>query len=241
MKREHCNGFTLVEMAIVLLILGLLLGGGLTVLGSQLEQQRAKDTQRLLDEAREALIGFAIVNGRLPRPATSAVNGLENVAACATDLACSGLIPWTTLGTTKADAWGKILRYSVTPAFANANFLLNTVATKKIQTRDTGGALVYLAGQAGVCSAADPCVPVVVFSHGRSHWGTTEAGIAIPDGSGTNVDEDTNQTGGALGVTYVQRPSTEGTTALGGEFDDLVIWLPPGILFNRMVQAGRLP
>jgi len=39
----------------------------------------------------------------------------------------------------------------------------------------------------------------------------------------------------------VQRAPTEGTAASGGEFDDLVIWLPPGILFNRMVQAGRLP
>lgn len=241
MKRTLCAGFTLVEMAVVLLILGLLLGAGLTVLGSQLEQQRVKDTQRLLDEAREALIGFAMVNGRLPRPATSAVNGLENAAACANDLACSGFIPWMTLGTTRADAWGKLLRYSVSPAFANAGFTLNTVTTKKVQTRDAGGVLVYLAGQAGACSVANPCVPAVVFSHGRNHWGTTEAGNPVPDGSGTNVDEDTNQTGGGVGVTYVQRAPTEGTAASGGEFDDLVIWLPPGILFNRMVQAGKLP
>lgn len=241
MKRHTNKGFTLVEMAVVLLILGLVAGAGLTVLSAQLDQQRIKDTQRILDEAREALIGFAVVNGRLPRPATSAVIGVENPAICASDAACTGLIPWATLGTTKTDAWGKIVRYSVTPAFANAAFALNTVATKRVQTRDaTAGALVFIAGQAG-CSLASPCVPAVVYSHGKERWGTTDAGVAVPDGSTTNTDEDTNQTGDASGDLFIQRGPVAQTTALGGEFDDSVIWLTPGILFNRMVQAGRLP
>jgi hypothetical protein len=39
---------------------------------------------------------------------------------------------------------------------------------------------------------------------------------------------------------FVSRnPSSPG--APGGEFDDIVSWLPTGILFNRMVAAGKLP
>ena len=29
--------------------------------------------------------------------------------------------------------------------------------------------------------------------------------------------------------------------APNGEFDDIVVWLSPNILFNRMIAAGRLP
>jgi prepilin-type N-terminal cleavage/methylation domain-containing protein len=242
MKSKFSKGFTLVEMAIALLIMGLLLGGGLTVIGSQLEQQRIRDTQRLLDEARDAIIGYAVVNGRLPRPATSAVNGAENPAPClgaTPDLACTGFVPWATLGTTKLDAWGKILRYSVTPAFTNP-ITATSLTTKWVRTRDAAGALVDVAGQA-VCTVANPCTPVVVFSHGANRWGTTDAGVAIADGSATNVDEDSNVTGSGNGITFVQRTISEGTGAGGGEFDDIVIWIPSGILFNRMVQAGRLP
>ncbi|MBK6295373.1 MAG: prepilin-type N-terminal cleavage/methylation domain-containing protein [Rhodoferax sp.] len=47
MKNKCIHGFTIIEMAIVLLIVGLLLGGGLSVLGVQMEMQRVKGTERL--------------------------------------------------------------------------------------------------------------------------------------------------------------------------------------------------
>ncbi|MBK9237958.1 MAG: prepilin-type N-terminal cleavage/methylation domain-containing protein [Rhodoferax sp.] len=227
MKNKCIHGFTIIEMAIVLLIVGLLLGGGLSVLGVQMEMQRVKGTERLLDEAREALIGFAVVNGRLPRPATSATNGVENPANCPTEVLCSGFIPWATLGTTRSDAWGKTLRYSVTRNFANPGLALGTPGTRNIDTRINGGPLVPVA--IGVSA--------VVFSHGRRNFGTTEAGVAVPNLAATNADETSNDTGP---LAYVQRTPSEQAVA-PGEFDDIVIWIAPGILFNRMVQAGRLP
>lgn len=227
MTRRFSKGFTLLEMAIVLLIVGLLLGGGLTVLGAQLRLQRVKDTQRLLDEAKEALIGFAVGNGRLPRPATSAANGLENPVNCPTELACTGFVPWATLGTTKVDAWGKILRYSVTPAFTLPGLGLGTAATKNVETRDTLELAVPLAN----------AVPAVVFSHGERNFGTTDSGGAVPNLAALNADEISNN---SASVTFMQRSPSEKALA-PGEFDDIVIWIPSGILFNRMVQAGRLP
>lgn len=238
--KKNRAGFTLVEMAIVLVIVGLLLGGLLMPLSAQVEQRRISETQKALDEIKEALIGYAIANKRFPRPATSATNGVENPATCANDAACSGFIPWATLGVTKLDAWGKIIRYSVTPAFANASITLSTVANRKVFTRDqTTGATSYLIGQVGACTTALQCAPAVVFSHGKLRLGTNDAGTAIADDTATNLDEDANNTGP---TDYYQRTPTDSTAAAtGGEFDDLVTWLSSNILFNRMVAAGQLP
>jgi prepilin-type N-terminal cleavage/methylation domain-containing protein len=231
-SRTRSGGFTLIEIAIALLIMGLILGGGLSVLSSQIEQQKVRDTSRVLEESREALMGFAAVNGRFPRPATSAVNGAENVAPCATEAACTGLIPWATLGTAKLDGWNKVIRYSVSPAFANSGFALTTPATKIILTRSNVGALQPLANP----------VPVLVFSQGKNNFGTTDSGASIPNTSAGNIDEINNNTGTGSGVTFIQRTPVENPPAgLGGAYDDIVTWIPPGVLFNRMVQAGRLP
>ncbi|MDP2785976.1 MAG: prepilin-type N-terminal cleavage/methylation domain-containing protein, partial [Sulfurimicrobium sp.] len=68
--RNNAFGFTLVEMAIVLIIIGLLLGGLLMPLSAQMEQRRISETQKTLDEINQALIGFAVANKRLPCPST---------------------------------------------------------------------------------------------------------------------------------------------------------------------------
>lgn len=223
------KGFTLAELAIVLLIIGLLLAGILTPLGTQIESQRYAQTQKTLDETREAIIGFALINGRLPRPAQSATDGSER-GICGSDANCTGFIAWQTLGVTKLDAWGKIIRYSVTPAFADAAFTLSTLGSKTVQTRDPNPpyGLISLATQ----------VPAVVTSRGKKNWGTTDAGIALGDDSATNVDEDTNDSATA---TFISRVKTDNTAAPGGEFDDIVIWLPSSVLMARMVAAGKLP
>lgn len=240
---RHSHGFTLVEMAIVLLIFGLLFGGGLTILSSQLELRRIQETNAALDEAREALIGFAVSQGRLPRPATSATIGSENPVACTSEALCTGFIPWSTLGVAKLDGFGKIIRYSVTPDFAGgatgtASFDLSTsVATKTVETRDGSGALIYQAGQL-LCSVASQCMPAVVFSHGKNNHGTGESGNVMSDNSATNSDEDTNN---SASVNFIGRTPSINATSPGGEFDDQVTWLSPNILFNRMVAAGKLP
>ena len=136
MCRFKPSGFTLVEMAIVLVIIGLLLGGMLMPLSAQMDQRRNSETQKALDEINQALIGFAVANGRFPRPATSATNGAERTT-CATEAECAGFIPWATLGVSKLDSWGKIIRYSVTLAFAGdvsgtTPFTLTSTGTKTI-------------------------------------------------------------------------------------------------------------
>lgn len=230
------NGFTLVELSIVLIIVALLLGGLVLPLSAQIDQRNYNETQQQLSEIRETLIGFAVAYGRLPRPATSLADGAENPATCATDAACTGYIPWSTLGVKRTDAWNKMIQYSVTPAYTNATFALSTVGSKKVLTRDNAGAIGYLIGGAGACSSASPCAPAVIYSTGKNNWGVTEDGTALADSSTTNADEDTN----AVATTaFYSRPQSNVPT--GGEFDDLVIWIPPYLLMNRMISAGTLP
>lgn len=229
------RGFTLVEMAIVLVIVGLLMGGLLTPLSAQIEQRKNSETQKALDESKEALIGFAVRNGYLPCPAVSAASGVED----RTGTSCTagkrqGFLPWATLGVSKLDSWNHIFRYSVTPAFTNsaALFTLTTARDITINTRDAAGLII------GQSAAGD--IPAIVMSHGNNGLlGATDSGNVIANASVTNIDEVTNAS--AAGMLFYTRIVNKNTAAVGGEFDDLITWLSPNILLNRMVTAGKLP
>lgn len=222
------NGFTLVEMAIVLVIIGLLLGGMMMPLSTQMDQRRVSETQKALDEINQALIGYAVTNKNFPCPAISATNGSEGAR---TNGVCDnrvGLLPWATLGVSQVDAWGYIFRYSVTPAFTDSGTPFTLATSGNIDIRNDNSATIIATA-----------VPAVVMSVGKNgYYGTTTSGATMPDAPATNADERTN--GAAAGTTFVSKIITANTAAPGGAFDDIVTWVTPGILFNRMVAAGQL-
>lgn len=236
------RGYSLVELAVVMLIVALLIGGLLLPLSAQQEVRNRAETERTLSEVQAALIGYAIVNGRLPRPASSATDGTESATACTTDALCAGFIPWSTLSIAKIDGWGKLLRYSVTPAYAGGAtgtilISLTSIANRTVQTRDTAGTASYLAGRAA-CSATDQCVAAVIFSQGKERLGTMDGGTAIPSTSATNLDEIANDTGPTA---YFSRTPNDNTATTGGEFDDIVTWVPTYTIVNKLVAVGKLP
>lgn len=229
------RAFTLVEMAIVLVIVGLLLGGMLAPLRAQMEQRRAADTGKALEEARDALAGFAARNGYLPCPAMSASNGLEDRAGtrCANERRF-GFLPWATLGLPKLDAWQHLYLYSVTPAFSDSGvpFRLDTPRDISVASRDAGGALVP--------ASAQNDIPAVMLSLGRNGYGAfSDAGVQAADMGQGNVDEEANfHTDGRM---FIARGQADNPATAGGAYDDIVVWLSPNILFNRMLAAQRLP
>ena len=69
---------------------------------------------------------------------------------------------------------------------------------------------------------------------------TVIEGVALPDESATNVDEDANAAAATNPASsFIAR--NPGRVAGGGEFDDIVVWLSPNILCSRLLAAGRLP
>ncbi len=258
MKRIHVAvlGFTLVEMAMVLLIVALLLGGGLSVFSAQIEQQKFKDTQKVLEDAKEALIGFAAANGRLPCPAAPALpgagNGVESYAGVVGASACTnpynGFLPAATLGLPGVDAngysldgWAGRVRYAVTTASANAatnsNGIRNVPAVLPATPMEVFGAAANLRVcgvstgiTAFACGAPPPqalttTAVAVIFSVGANA------------GAGVGADEAANQNADQVFVFHEPYAFTAPTN----EFDDIFTWIPPAILFNRMIQAGKLP
>jgi prepilin-type N-terminal cleavage/methylation domain-containing protein len=85
---SRSSGFTLVELAMVLFIVSLLIGGLLMPLSAQNEVRGRQETDRALATIREALIGFAAINGRLPCPADRTIaSGVANAGVEATTVA----------------------------------------------------------------------------------------------------------------------------------------------------------
>lgn len=114
---RHCgnilkNGFTLIELAIVLFIVSLLIGGMLLPFSAQLEVRGRQETDRMLINIRDALIGFASVNGRLPCPAQASMTagttgiGLEATTAAAGTTTTTGPCGCTTATSGIASAGG---------------------------------------------------------------------------------------------------------------------------------------
>lgn len=133
--RRESSGFSLVEMAIVLAIVALLLGGLLPTISGQMEQQHRNETSKYLDEVRDALLGYAVANGRLPCPDTNG-DGTENAPCTSTATQQFGTLPYNNLGVGNKDAYGKELVYAVTKEFASSAtpFTLSTAGTMRICT-----------------------------------------------------------------------------------------------------------
>jgi prepilin-type N-terminal cleavage/methylation domain-containing protein len=245
MKRYTFYGFSLVELAIVLMIVALLLGGLMVPLNTQVVQGKINKTRAMQETLREALVGFALATGRLPCPAqldlsnTNSNAGLEalknNECACTTGSSSSasfadtrqectqnsiqGTVPWVTLGLSETDAWNHRYTYRISRTFARSasKFTLTSSGNQDIVSASSGGNPV-----------ADN-VPAVVVSHGKNGIGAYN-----PDGTqviGSTGDEAENSDNDNTFIYHNQDET----------FDDLVTWVSPNVLFNRMVAAGKLP
>lgn len=236
--RQAPAGFTLVEMAIVLVIIGLLIGGMLMPLTAQTEQRRIGETRKALDEIKEALIGYAAnqTPPHLPCPdktgaggAGTANDGVEDfTVATGVCVVAEGNIPWATLGVADVDGWGNRIHYSVAPPYANrtpaAMFALTSTGTLSVCTT------------AACATTTATALPAIVLSYGKNGFGAiNSAGIANPAPASADELANTN-----LDVSFVSHPQTDANSG-PGEFDDIVIWLSTGQLNSRMISAQRLP
>jgi prepilin-type N-terminal cleavage/methylation domain-containing protein len=229
------RGFTLIELAIVLVIITILIGGLAVPLSAQIQARRIAETNKTLDEAREALVGYAMSHtdndATAPRPYLPCPdtdnNGTEDRANGGACLQNQGWFPWVTLGTAAQDAWGNRLRYAVTSAFANSSAGFSNANSGTFQVCSASG-----------CATVDVAsnVPVVLLSYGPDGWGALNVNgntLAAP----TSDDEKENTN---TDVNYVSRTPSRADSA-SGEFDDLVRWISADQLRGRICPAGGCP
>lgn len=119
MKRRFHKGFTLIELAIALVIMALLAGSALVALRVQSQRANFGQTRDAIEDAREALYNYAVVWGYLPCPAVDDTGAAGTCPANTdpnTSTATAGMLPWQELGVSGQDAWGQRLRYAVSNA-----------------------------------------------------------------------------------------------------------------------------
>ena len=241
------NGFTLIELAIVLVIVGVLIGSFIGTLGARIDTTRRAEAQEDLENIKSALLGYAFSSGGpyLPCPCTAdcaldAANpGLENRegnGSCTAGTAV-GYLPWGTLGLKPADSWNTLYRYWVDPDFSDDGSGAGSV----IDLADTGSGQVRTRNPDGTSTplVASNVVAVVLTPGKNTYSGLSVDGNARPAIPVGNVDEIDNADANSE---FVSRPPTEvGASMPGGEFDDIVFWISDYEIKARLVDAGMLP
>lgn len=213
-SEQHAQrGFSLLEMAIVLAILGVLMGGVLMAVSQSVENGRRASARAQLQQIEEALYAYAQYTGYLPAPVE--ISGISYVPAA--ELGLSGMTDENGL---LLDPWRNPLRYAVAGNYTEAAALKAEYASGEVPNG------------LSVCQDADctlmpsAITPAVVLSMG-ANWPVTT--------SASSADEQINA--GLIGGTadFISRDYNE------TQFDDQLIWLSPYILFSRMISAGKLP
>lgn len=265
------TGFSLVEIAVVLLILTVLLAGIAVPISAQVEARRLEDTKKLLDESKVALLGFVGANGRFPCPASATSNGLESFCvassgACAATTTsqshgrCSnfydGFLPAVTLGLTPVDSTGRIrdawgspqntIRYAVRDldlTIANAGLDLDNVFTivDGIKSATMSKVLRTVSGTDRTLISV--CIDATVATSDCNPSANALANVpAVLFSLGPNA-----ATTGGTGVQEAE--NLDGNAVFisrdrsvgANEFDDVVTWISIYKTFDRLVEVGRLP
>ena len=294
------SGFTLVEIAIVLLIVTILLGYTVALFPQQQQLKQYRAVNLEMDRVMETIIGFAQVNGRLPCPAQPDGAGVEDINGIVGCNTYAGFVPVNTLGldgrlnedSLLLDPWGNPYRYYVTDVDFNGDGSSDFTAPGQMRlvglvdsepnyvlpnpAVPPGDGYIDLDGRYLICddpgtAGDDQCAnaanevfgrydpngggvvggptaryggaPLVLLSMGKN-WSETATGDELENSGATA----TSTTGVPSGNSYLLKNVASGETTfvrrrdgMADDFDDVVRWASPNLLFSRMIQANQLP
>ncbi len=250
--RKESQGFTLAEMAIVVVIASILLVAGVKVMTAQMESASYGATRSKQEAIKQSLITYLGKNKRLPCPDSSNGNGpgalsfstaappdgIENRATAGDPTSnCArtfGVLPYATLGLsrdTALDGWSNLFSYhlSTTPN--------NWALTTSFAVANTGSITVNERDNVGAIAQLTSVAVVSIISHGKNSSGAftimgTRATLPV---AGTNPDERENVDADTV---YFKREYTNNSAASGGAFDDLVLYLMADDLIAPLQRDG---
>lgn len=242
---KKVSGFTLVEMAVVTVIIGLLMGTMFGFASTMSRSSKLSETNKRQDIIKSALINFIAQNKRLPCPATPATNGIEVSAtldpltftsvcdAVTTGNIANGVVPWASLGMTRemgSDGYNNLFGYQVAVAATNRYF------NDPNSNKDVSGiqgvisiAETFAGTPLNTCTAVpgsnNPCGAVaVVLSYGQN-WGSIPA---------ANSDEEENTNGDNV---FVVKDFSDSSA---NPYDDIVLPLTANDLLTPLIMSGAV-
>lgn len=249
MTAPRMRGFTLVELAIVLVIVGTLTRSLIVPFGEFVEERRVIATRARLEQVRAALIGHLVSQGALPCPLSASLvsagtmtapSGASGTAGEAPDCGRgSGLLPASIIGMpgpiavngALLDAWGRPLQYVVSLADSRAAGNPQQADWTTVGELSAVG-LTHLQADLVLCrlASADRCprgalrtdtIAFVVLSTGAD---PTDRDVQIE-----NLDGDT---------TFAIAPRSD---IDGYRFDDQLVWASRNELAYWLLRAEWLP
>jgi prepilin-type N-terminal cleavage/methylation domain-containing protein len=243
------RGFTLIEIAIVLVVIGVLLSGGLLAITPVVQGAKVSETRQKIATVETALLGYVIQNGCLPCPAatgstttgqaqfgaTTYTSGC-NTGTCFGTVAGVGIVPWVTLGINEGDtidAWGNRLTYGVSPALT---------VSSSVQRSSSDGSFPSFTSAIAMLTNAAVAIPgfnriaYVVLSHGRDGFAAeSTTGSSLTTGNASAVQTENNR----ANLTFAY--GSEVTLSPATYFDDIVSFksLQPLILSCGSGSCGN--
>lgn len=231
-RRASASGFSLLEMALSMIILSLMMGWLMVPVRVQHDLQQYQWTEQQLLQAQQALVGHAIIYHYLPCPDTDQPpDGWENVLTNQHCVDEEGVLPWAQLGLVATDAWGRFFRYHADNTFTHHGQWFSIAAAE-------GASTIQVLGDLGPLTSGPSRPAAIILSHGENGLGgiqSVSGGQAHAMVAPTHPDERENADGDLVFVDQSQQQS--GTAA----FDDRLVMLSPKVLIQQMVQAQRLP
>lgn len=232
---SRSRGFTLLELAVVLVIVGTMLTLGIAAFNAQVTTSAYTKTKAKMEVIKDALIVHLALHDRLPcpdtidTPANMPFNGQENCGA-----GDYGAVPFAQLGLPPEaviDGWDNLIYYKVSSGPTNWS------APRIIAPTDTGSIVLQTRDNSGNLFEISPQLVAVLISHGKNGQGAfTKKGTrtVLPNSVDElkNTDDDN---------TFVTRPLSDDTPASGGgTFDDLVVPVSSGELIGPLIKSGQL-
>ena len=247
------RGFTLVEMAMVLAIIGLVMGPVLAMTKTLTASSRITSTQTKEYIIKTALINFIATNNRLPCPADPSnilVPASAGTEACSLtpngtspNKVLTGVVPWTALGLTQdsaTDGYYNFFTYQVALT-ATQTVAVTAAALNKQTISGLKGAITILNSSGGTqinnCTTTgyNPCSAVaMIVSYGQDAYGAYESnGSQLPVPTGY-TDENENANGDNV---FVMKDASSSTT---NPFDDILLPLTTNDLLSSLITNGSV-